>query len=290
MILPQYPRIAEKLHDLGWSPIPIRPKSKMPEESAWNRYCERLPFHHEIFLAGIREKQGGELFNVGICCGPVSRVIAVDIDIDDTSTLSEAREVVEYYLGVSPLVRRGKPPRVLSLYLFDGEYRSRTAPIDFRYHGTQFVAFGTHPEGHGYHWESFSPLDMEPEGLPLVNYPAIWAAKEALAEIMPQPTRQHPDGREYPVFEDTNLAEERRGLKGQSKYQTIARQLKNAKPGNLHNVMISAVASLVSSGMNADQVNKFIDVHFRAPKEGPYSQVWDQIYDAIEGAMEKYRK
>jgi hypothetical protein len=89
----------------GLAIIPLRVKSKKPVFDDWSDFCKRLPTEEEIDLWIERYPRG----NIGLCLGPSSGIIAVDIDLDSAMDL----------VPPSPMVKKGQ----------DGETRF------FRYNG-----------------------------------------------------------------------------------------------------------------------------------------------------------
>src|SRR5690349_10914085 len=116
-----------------------------------------------------------EMPNTGIYC---QTVCAIDIDFDDPVLAEELARAAKRTLGGKPLVRIGQSPRVLLLYRCNTPIRSElfyfTGPEGNNFHvdilgaGTQFVAFGYHPNGSRYRWVGASPLNVPMRDLPLI--------------------------------------------------------------------------------------------------------------------------
>jgi hypothetical protein len=68
----------------------------------------------------------------------------------------------------------------------------------------------------------------------------------------------------------------------------IVRQLREAREGTLHDVMISVVGALVQSGWSDREIVDLLEAHFAAPRSGSYAAVWQQIGPAIAGARRKW--
>jgi len=83
----------ERYLNAGINIIPVR--GKVPLVSDWQKWCYEQ--QEEIILA---QNQTG----IGLCCGPASEIIAVDIDTDDPEILSK--------IPYSPVVRKGKKGEV----------------------------------------------------------------------------------------------------------------------------------------------------------------------------------
>lgn len=77
--------------------IPVNLKGKNPTISGWEEFCTRLPTEAEA-SAWDRLFQNG-MVNVGLCLGPVSDLVALDIDTDDPEFIAKFPK--------SPIVKRG---------------------------------------------------------------------------------------------------------------------------------------------------------------------------------------
>lgn len=141
-----------KLAGSGYEPIPLR--GKRPYHEEW----EQRTFKAKDFAAGD---------NIGICTG---RVIALDIDIDDTAINNIINDAVQFEFGgaVPTRWRKDSPRR---MYLFrtedpdflkitrDLEHKGVRCRIEVLGKGQQFMAFGIHPDGAALHWDDWIDLD-----------------------------------------------------------------------------------------------------------------------------------
>ena len=128
-----------------------------------------------------------EMPNTGIYC---QTVCAIDIDFDEPLLAEELARVAIRTLGGKPLVRIGQSPRVLLLYRCDAPIRTElfyfTGPggndfhVDILGAGTQFVAFGRHPNGNEYRWIGASPLNVQLRDLPLITQQDIKRLESAM--------------------------------------------------------------------------------------------------------------
>jgi hypothetical protein len=123
----------EKLRSLGLSVIPCSGKRPMIEE--WQQYNKKLPDEDLV-------EKWAELDppNVGLCVGPASGIIAVDVDIDDNKILE--------MLPKTPLTRMGRPGRLgMFFYKWNGEESKRAlAGVDLYYSSGQVILTGMHPD------------------------------------------------------------------------------------------------------------------------------------------------
>ncbi len=89
-----------KYHECGYQVIPVKPKDKAPYLPGWSEFCKTKQSRKKI--EGYQEKYpiGIDAYNIGICCGPASGIVALDIDTDDKEVLDAAQQ--------SNVVKRGK--------------------------------------------------------------------------------------------------------------------------------------------------------------------------------------
>jgi predicted component of type VI protein secretion system len=92
-----------------------------------------------------------------------------------------------------------------------------------------------------------------------------------------------------PEIIDT-LKEERMGFRGMKLRAVLRKQLRESRPGALHNTMVSVVSVMASRGSSDETIRAFVDRHFAAPTIGPYAAVWNQVDEAIATAIKKFGK
>ena len=117
----------------------------------------------------------------GICIQTRS-TRAIDIDISDSEGQSRVAARVREYLGNLPRRTRANSEKSLFAFTLPGDYtkrvlRTETGIIEFLATGQQFVAFGTHPSGVRYEWDTGLPSsfpDVTPE-----QFEELWAVLEA---------------------------------------------------------------------------------------------------------------
>jgi hypothetical protein len=143
----------------GLSVIPLSRKTKRPFMDNWSRYCETLASTEE--LESWESDYAG--WNIGLCLGPASGVVAVDIDTENERTLD--------IVPASPVRKRGKKGET-RFFRFNSDIISR------KYHhlGVEILANGNqtvlppsiHPEtGQPYVWLTPDTLlDVDPKSLP----------------------------------------------------------------------------------------------------------------------------
>jgi hypothetical protein len=96
----------------GLSVIPLQPGEKRPISTGWQKYNQELP---QLELARFWDEHHTfpTKANIGLCLGPASGVMAVDIDTDDRRTHS--------IVPLSPFTRTGKPGREVRFYRYNLE-------------------------------------------------------------------------------------------------------------------------------------------------------------------------
>lgn len=86
--------------------LPVIPLSgKRPIIKDWSKFCSQMPTEEEVSGWSINN-------NIGLCLGPESGIIALDIDTDDKETLKKCPQ--------SPVVKRGKKGET-RLFKYNGE-------------------------------------------------------------------------------------------------------------------------------------------------------------------------
>ena len=165
-----YGNTALKLHENGYTPIPIVPASKRPIISNWsslkNEYdiIDRLSIEHPNAGVGIL----------------LSDLIVFDIDILDNNLSLLVKKIITNELG-NTVERIGNFPKRALFYRRSGnEFRKQSsqifnfekgkAQLEILASGNQCIVFGTHPETKKpYQWIEDSLLDVHIKDLPSVN-------------------------------------------------------------------------------------------------------------------------
>ena len=150
------------LLELGFSLIPLRQNSKEPIESEWTHWCEHPRHFSTAEFVGR---------NAGICCGPASGILVIDVDDPPKfeawimETGNELPDTRVHRTG------RGKQ-HIIYQYPNDGqEYRRRDYVKKFgfevRGNGSQIVAPGSiHPDtGRSYLVDKDNPIAPAPQWL-----------------------------------------------------------------------------------------------------------------------------
>ena len=176
--------------DAGYHVLPTIAGQKVPgrwfegtwkEEYDWERFCQRPATALELELWS-----GWPECSVSLAGGPV---VGIDIDIDDPSLACKIRDVAENVLGITPLVRFGRRPRMMMVYRTAAPFQSWNAgPLQVIAVGRQFVAYGLHPDtGQPYAWESEHPAETPIDALPEVSSERVKLfISEAMQLLPPQ--------------------------------------------------------------------------------------------------------
>ncbi len=172
-----YAEIGPRLVDLGFSSIPIIPRSKRPGQikggawvgdNEWTRFCLRKPTGLETGIWS-RYRDGGVCVVLGY-----NQVAAVDIDSDDPAFIRE----IEDAIGQTPVGKVGRRG-VTWFFRADADFKTKRFKlangdgVDLLGPGAQSVIPGTyHPDtGNPYKWrEDGNSLERwAPERLPLLS-------------------------------------------------------------------------------------------------------------------------
>lgn len=107
-----FKQFAAEFYQRNLPVIPLDGKGPVYGLSDWSKYCEKMPSdnHYEMWEEDYPNA------NIGLCCGPQSGVIAIDIDVDD--------EFILNILPPSPVRRFGAKGEV-RFYNFNPNIESR---------------------------------------------------------------------------------------------------------------------------------------------------------------------
>ena len=165
-----YGNAALKLHENGYTPIPIVPASKRPIISNWSSLKNEYDIIDKL---SIEHPNAG----VGIL---LSDLIVFDIDILDNNLSLLVKKIITNELD-NTVERIGKFPKRALFYRRSGnEFRKQSsqifnfekgkAQLEILASGNQCIVFGTHPETKKpYQWIEDSLLDVHIKDLPSVN-------------------------------------------------------------------------------------------------------------------------
>lgn len=149
-----FDELTQQYLEKGISVIPV--KGKVPQIENWQRWCSELPDDPITYLG-----QTG----IGVCLGPASNLVAVDIDTDDENILNK--------VPPSPVVRKGKKGEV-RFFQYSKNIQSRT----YRDWNIEILSIGRqavlppsiHPETKKpYVWVKEDLLNFDLDNLPILD-------------------------------------------------------------------------------------------------------------------------
>ncbi len=155
MQLSAYVLSAQKLRKNGYSAIPIRHGEKRPAIKGWQQYCNDMPplERHTKWLRSWN-------FDIGICLGKASGIIAVDYDYDQNGL----HEKIQSIFPISPVAKRGAKG-FTAFYQYTGE---KSVPfhidgqviVEILSHGRNTtLPPSLHPKGMAYSWLTSRTLE-----------------------------------------------------------------------------------------------------------------------------------
>ncbi|MEM5807990.1 MAG: bifunctional DNA primase/polymerase [Candidatus Aenigmatarchaeota archaeon] len=145
-------------HSAGFSVIPVLKGEKRPAISSWTVYCINRP---EVSLIELWQSLYDQnQIGIGLCLGPASRVVA--LDIDDFNLLP--------YCPTSPVAKRGAKGET-RFFQYREDIKSKSIQgLDLLSTGRMtLLPPSIHPQGMPYIWLGPSLLEVSPSGLPILD-------------------------------------------------------------------------------------------------------------------------
>ena len=210
--------------------------------------------------------------NIAHALGPASPLIAIDIDITDSSESRRACIAAWNILGPTPLVRIGRAPKVALFYRKGTErfndVRGRSVEV-FANSGSM-IWFGVHPETKSeYRWPRYSPLEVTPEEVPRLSPDRL---RKFLGSCPALGKLSNGRGVSNDIF--VRLREERRTANSEVEFlEVIKRQLAEMKSsrngeGDRSFTIASVTYSLVRNGFSDKEIEVILAATFeRWPRE-----------------------
>lgn len=184
----------------GYEPLPLQGKS--PSFKGWS--------HVEItadFLAKFRRST--RFKNTGLRCGGQSRLIGIDIDVDDPAVVGDILAALSRSFIDTQFVRIGRAPRAMLLFrLSSGQpmiaklrsgvfadvkpdddlqargYKERNYAVEVIGECHQMAAFGIHPDTEqSYTWPQLNPADHALQELPEITTEQLRAVTRIADDI-----------------------------------------------------------------------------------------------------------
>lgn len=182
---PYFALYAQTIIENGYSVVAVRPSSKRPSLKRWQTasFKPSIPAWVEHYA---RSRPSD---SIGIGCG--RNVVGIDIDILDAGKAHDIQEAAVAEFGATDLIRVGRWPKRILLYATDDAIdTARLGSVEILGRGSQFVAFGVHPEIHRpYYWVDASPTDTDAADLPLVRRDGLARFLLLVSEIIGVNTR-----------------------------------------------------------------------------------------------------
>jgi hypothetical protein len=188
-------RLAPQLADDGWTPIPVRPREKLPATRGW-----QIRPSAKVMTKWLTRHAACGIGFVG------GRIVGIDIDVLDYEAAARVMGLVTAHLGGTPLVRVGCSPKLLLVYRVSEPMPTRritlsVGRLEVLAEGAFFVGYGIHPDtGHPYEWVG----ESSPEFTPVSALPSVTPLQ--VEDVLEQALRLFP--------EIQNSSEDRLGSKG----------------------------------------------------------------------------
>lgn len=182
--------LGEKLVDCGYPIIPIWPGAKCPGRYRgarhgwqgypdWQRHCDRKT---QPFELAVWKNWPG--CGVGIACGLVG---GLDLDILEPELAAELEALARGELGDTPAIRIGRAPKRLLLYRQAKPFAKMPRhPLEWLGRGSQFVAYGIHPDTREpYRWPFEELHEIRLDRLPVVTEEQARAFLDKAMQLIP---------------------------------------------------------------------------------------------------------
>ncbi len=99
-----FAKISGEYQKKGYSVIPIKVGTKAPFFHDWSNYCKKLTTSEEVATWSKKFPNN----NIGICCGPASGVVWIDLDLDiNDKWQSEIYNAIKTLIPDSPVEKKG---------------------------------------------------------------------------------------------------------------------------------------------------------------------------------------
>lgn len=214
---------ARKIWENGYSVMPV--EGKRPVMPEWQRYCEALATP-DVF---DKWEKGCPELNIGLCLGPASGIVGIDIDSEDKDLLIAARGL----LPSSPLIKVGKKGFTL-LVRYDGQSSRK-----IKLHGQEIGDFLSNGR------QTVIPPSVHPE----TNKKYFWLQND-LTEIWKD---------ELPVFTEQDLHKFEQAL--EAKFPRVAGQSPTVGKTGRNNKLVALAFSLFEAGHTTEDVGALLLEH-----------------------------
>lgn len=185
--------LGERLIANGYPILPIMPGAKCPGRFTrgrwtgypdWSRHCHR---ETKAFELGVWRQWPG--CAIGVACGAV---VAFDVDILKQALAEELQAKALAELGDTPAIRIGLAPKRLLVYRAAAPFKPiKRHPLEMLALGSQFVAYGIHPDTQrSYSWPFDDLADIPLADLPTITEDAARKFLDAAFLMVPPDLRR----------------------------------------------------------------------------------------------------
>ncbi len=289
-----YSPLGIKLIERGWpAPIPLKPGEKRPSINEWQKY-------NTTTVSVEQADQWADQFpdhGVGHAAG--HGLVGIDLDTDQKKQASTAKTISDIHLGTTPMIRVGRPPRVMRYYRLADEDRGHITTSSFHlfalYATTgQTVWFGIHPDtGTPYEWVGSSPLDIGPGDLPTITAQMLTEFVSEMAAAFPTPetdSKRAAKKSHTPSLTGggitTSIMREMAFSPYTPPIEIALNWITAAPTGTRHYTMVAAVTALAHTGLDDRQIlNAVIDAHVNSVAgDRPDASTMQVVENAIQWA------
>lgn len=191
---------APKLRELGYSVVPLHPKSKRPAIEKWTEFGIDLA-DEETFQRWMKWKD----CNIGVCLGVASNLVAIDLDND----IGGLHAQIESMLPKTQVCKIGAKGKTL-FFQYNGQKsqgysKDSERVLDILSQGRQTVLPPSiHPSGSVYKWVGDRTLlNTSAKDLPHISLHTVYEIGKI---FVPEP-HQVSNPRQVMVYDDTRLTE-----------------------------------------------------------------------------------
>jgi putative DNA primase/helicase len=240
------------LYSAGYRPLPVINGTKRASEKGWQHLSKMAP------PPCVSSWPEPTALSTGIYCG--EELIAVDIDVDDTTLAEQVYNVAASYLGSAPMRYRDGSARRLMIYRSsEPKRRFKTISagdgrnVDFLTGDHYFVAEGLHPDGSIYAWNA-ALKDWPVASLPAVSAQQVESFRDTAAAILGARIVQTSTEPIASSFDLSHVPTDREIAYAQQALDSELARLRGLGPGsgrnNALNVAAHSVGTCVSYGLD----------------------------------------
>jgi hypothetical protein len=292
-----YSKHGVHLVERGWpGVIPLVPREKRPSIAGWER------FNTSPVTLIQAEGWARQYPNHGIGHAAGHGLIGIDLDTDTKKLAAVAKRIAGENLGPTPMIRVGRPPRVMRYYRLEVDAVGRVSTKSFYLFGLyattgQTAWFGIHPgTGRQYHWTEASPLDVGPSDLPVVTVADLKTFVDEMTTALPAPVNNgecrntHPSSPRLSSGGATTTILREMGMSPHTPPIEVAvNWIKSASVGTRHHTMVGAVTALVHVGLADQEIFEAVaDIHIASLSgDRPEERTRRVVVDAIAWARDR---